>query len=130
MSKRRSGTSTARRLVILLAAVVVLPSIVLVWFGVRLLDQDRAMVQQRDFERRQAAAPAIVASLEHSLAEAERQLIAGQTPAGTARLTLTPDSAFLEPRNRAAWLPLADAMPEADDRSFETLEALESDNLT
>jgi signal transduction histidine kinase len=130
METRRSSTSTARQLVILLAAVAVLPSIVLVWFGIRLLDQDRELVSQRDFERRQAAAPVIVASVERALVDAERQLIAGQTPSGTVRLTLTPNSASVEPREKAAWLPVAAAMPEAEDRSFDKSEVVESRNLT
>ena len=130
MAKRRSSASTARRLVILLAAVAVLPSIVLVWFGVRLLDQDRELVRQRDLERRQAAAPTIVASLERSLVEAEHRLLTVDIPPGATRLRLTPNSATVEPRDRAAWLPVASTLPEAEDGAFEKAEVLEARNLT
>jgi hypothetical protein len=41
-------------LIALLAAVALLPSTLLVWFGVRMLEQDRELVAQRDFERRRS----------------------------------------------------------------------------
>jgi hypothetical protein len=63
-------------LIALLTAVAWLPSALLVWLGVRLLDQDQEMVAQRDFERRQAAAPAIVANPARELERPLGQLVA------------------------------------------------------
>jgi signal transduction histidine kinase len=130
MGRRRAASSSARRLIAMLAAVALLPSALLVWFGVRMLEQDRELVAQRDFERRQAAAPAIVASLERALSDTERELIGGRTPAGGVRLELTARTASVEPRTRAAWLPMAPHLPETPDAPFRAAETVEQRNLT
>jgi hypothetical protein len=48
-------------------AVVVPPAVTLVWLGLRLLDQDRALAVQRAAERRDAALQSVAYSLEQSL---------------------------------------------------------------
>jgi signal transduction histidine kinase len=67
----------------LLAAFLVLtlgPSLGLVWLGWRLLDQDRALEQQRIDERRERAADQVVASLQHALQTSELDLVQLRVP--------------------------------------------------
>src|SRR5512139_421793 len=68
----------------LLAAFLVLtlgPSLGLVWLGWRLLDQDRALENQRIEERRERAADQVVASLQRALQVSELDLAQLRTPA-------------------------------------------------
>ena len=129
MARRRTPTLPGRRLVILLVAVALLPSALLIWFGARLLEQDRELLAQRDFERRQAAAPAVVASLQRGLADAERNLLAGTTPEASVRIELTSRATLVEPRARAAWIPAPAPLREATETTFERAELVEQRNL-
>jgi len=68
----------------LLAAFLALtlgPSLGLVWLGWRLLDQDRALEQQRIDERRERASDQIVASLQRALQTSELDLAQRRAPA-------------------------------------------------
>jgi signal transduction histidine kinase len=127
MASRRFRPS-ASRLAMLLVAVTVLPSTLLVWFGIRLAAQDEELVRQRDFERRQAAAPVIVSNIQRLLADAEHSLISGDIPAATVRLRLTARAVTVEPRQGAAWLPVVPALPEATDDLFANAESIEQRN--
>ena len=79
----------SRTLALLLLTVTLLPATTLVWLGVRLLEQDRSLLAQRDFERRQAATRAAIHSLQFSLADAERHLLGDPVPEGTVRLRMS-----------------------------------------
>ena len=77
--------SSSRTFALLLLAVTVPPATMLVWLGVQLLQQDRSLLAQRDFERRQASIRAVMHSLQLSLAEAERRLLDDPVPDGRAQ---------------------------------------------
>src|SRR6266545_8214939 len=108
---------SSRTLALLLLAVTLLPATTLVWLGVRLLEQDRSLLAQRDFERRQAATRAVIHSLQLSLAEAERHLLDDPVPDGTVRLTIAATGVVTHPDNRVLWVP-ASRTTEVDDGRF------------
>ena len=85
-SALRSGSS--RTLTILLVAVVLTPSVALVWLGMRLIEQDRALLAQRETERREAVTEAVARSLSAALENAAQLSADGAAPAGAARLTV------------------------------------------
>src|SRR5215471_13813273 len=95
----------SRRLAILLLAVTLPPAVALVWLGWQLLLQDRSLLAQRDFERRQAATDAIVHSLQLSVTDAERHVLDGPVPAGMVRLLFGPAGMEAQPADRVGWLP-------------------------
>ena len=65
------------------------PAVALVWLGLRLLEQDRALAVQRSVERRQAALQAAAFSLEQSLSESQRWFADDPPPDGVVRFTLS-----------------------------------------
>jgi len=124
MSKR-SRTMGARRLAVLLFLVALPPALTLVWLGLQLLDEDRALLTQRELEQRQAALDAVVRSLGQSLTMAERALAEGPPPAGMVRFVLTGDSIRAEPADRVLWLPQPQLLPAAESAVFADVELLE-----
>jgi signal transduction histidine kinase len=105
MTDKLFRAARSRRLAILLLAVTVPPAVALVWLGWQLLLQDRSLLAQRDFERRQAATDAVVHSLQLSVTDAERHLLDGPLPAGMVRLLIGPAGMEAQPPDRVAWLP-------------------------
>jgi len=128
MSKGRLSGSSPRALAVLFLAVVAPPAITLVWLGIQLLQQDRSLGAQRDLERRQAAAQAVLRSLEHSLAEVERLTEAplpAPLPDGVVRFTVSPTGVEAQPPARVLWLPVPRSMPPAEARQFAETEKIE-----
>ncbi|UCF37497.1 MAG: hypothetical protein JSU96_01105 [Acidobacteriota bacterium] len=120
----RFSTGSSRRLAFLFLGVVVPPAVTLVWLGLQLLDQDRALLAQRELERRESAAAQIVRSLELSIAE----LV--QTPAeslreGLVRLSVSSVGILATPPDRIFWYPVSNALEEADPQPFVEYELLE-----
>jgi len=104
-------------LTLLFLAVLVPPAVTLVWLGVQLLEQDRNLWKQRDLERRQTSADAVVRSLEQMLSEAERW--GGHSiPEGALRVVISSGEAHTDPPGTALWLPAAPPTTEADAREF------------
>jgi signal transduction histidine kinase len=107
------------------------PSTLLIWFGWRSLQQDRALALQRVQERRDQAADLIVAGLEQSLAAAEQALRdpaamqALAVPEGAVAVVLTPDHIEAFPKNRLLYYPITLASHEAPARLFAEAEDLE-----
>lgn len=66
-----------RRLPVLLAAATLIPAIVLVWLGVRLLQQDRELDRQRQRERLEVAAGRVALEIDRWLQDLEADLVAG-----------------------------------------------------
>jgi len=64
----------SRRLLLLFLGVTLLPSMGLIWLGWHLLQQDRALMDQRIQERRERAADLLVAALEQKLLATEQNL--------------------------------------------------------
>src|SRR5688572_274015 len=125
MFSERLWRGRSRSLTLLLLAVAVPPAATLVWLGWLLLQQDRALLMQRDFERRQVAAQTAVRSLELSLAAAERVVFAGPVPEGMVRLVLSAERVDAQPADRVLWLPAMRRAELADDRRFADAERLE-----
>ena len=66
-----------RRLPVLLAAATLIPAVVLVWLGVRLLQQDRELDRQRQRERLEVAAGRVALEIDRRLQDLEAELVAG-----------------------------------------------------
>ena len=115
----------SRKLVVLLLAVAVPPAATLVWLGLQLLTQDRALLAPREAGRHQAEAHAVARNLDSALAGAERLLSGGPVPAGMARATMTPDGVIVKPNDALLWLPVSRADRAPADASFDEAEALE-----
>ena len=125
MRTLRPWSGSSRRLTLLFLAVLVPPAITLVWLGVQLLEQDRNLWKQRDLERRQTAADAIVRSLDQMLSEAERWPAGHPVPEGALRVVVLSGEAHTDPPGLALWLPAPLAAAEADTRGFTDPEMLE-----
>src|SRR5262245_41938607 len=111
MRTRSLWRSNSHRLTLLLLAVAVPPAATLVWLGLQLLQQDRALFAQRDLERRQVAMQSAIRSLEQSLADAERRYFDEAVPDGMVRFRISPQGLDAQPRNRVLWLPVSGPMP-------------------
>ena len=125
MFSERLWRGRSRSLALLLLGVAVPPAATLVWLGWLLLQQDRALLAQRDFERRQVAVQTAVRSLELSLAAAERVVLAGAVPEGMVRLVLSTERVDAQPADRVLWLPARRRAELDDDRRFADAERLE-----
>ena len=100
MTNRRLLRPSSRRLALLLLAVAVPPAATLVWLGLQLLQQDRELLTQRDFERRQTAVQAVARALGQAVAQAERRASEGSLPEGMVRLLFSADGIDAAPRDR------------------------------
>ena len=123
MGGRLSGGSS-RRLAVLFLAVVAPPAVTLVWLGLQLLEQDRSLWAQRELERRQVTAQAVIRSLEQSLAEGARPT-QSPPPEGMVRFTVSEHGVVASPTDRVLWLPVAPGFEEAEVRQFADAEQLE-----
>jgi hypothetical protein len=114
MMPRRPGRLPPRKTVALFVAVAAVSVIALVWMGVRLLTQERALEAQRLQERREAAADRVVAALEQVLLAEERRLANPRAPdlaagddlllfvAGPTGIKTSPEKAILFTRDAGA----------------------------
>jgi signal transduction histidine kinase len=105
--------------------VLIPAALALGWLGVRLLEQDRLLVRQREAERQAAAADAITRSLAQYLGEAERQFEKGTPPNGTLAVTRTPAGIEVAPERLVAWIPDGGLLPNAPEAPFRATERLE-----
>jgi len=125
MRDRGTWGGSSPRLAALFLAVVLPPAATLVWLGLQLVEQDRSLWAQRELEGRQAAAEAIVDSLNQSLAEAERHMSEADLPAGAVRFVVSPQGVEAHPRTRVLWLPTAPVMQAAEAAPFTEAEIFE-----
>jgi signal transduction histidine kinase len=125
MRPERVWTGSSRTLAALLLAVVVPPAAMLVWLGVRLVQQDRTLFAQRELERRTTALVASVRVFESSLSGVERFLSDGPLPDGVVRLIFDRHAVDASPLDRVLWLPMPRPLRPADARSFAAAETLE-----
>jgi len=75
MTSLRIRGHPSRNTAILFLCVAGISVVALIWMGVRLMQQDRALETQQLEERRQAAADRLIASLEQVLSAEERRLV-------------------------------------------------------
>lgn len=115
MPRERLWSVNSRKLALLFLAVVALPAVTLVWLGVQLLQQDRALLAQRELENRQAAAQSIIRSLEQILRDAP----------GAIRFTISESSLPADPAAMLLWSPAPPRLPEAASNPFAEAESLE-----
>jgi signal transduction histidine kinase len=133
MATLQAWRGAPRRLILSFTLVLLAPAAAVVWLGVRLVDEDRALASRQLRERRESAADRIVAGLEQALSATERQLAGGSVagafpfrPADDAvMLTLTRDAVDVSPADRLLYrpvLPTAPAEPVAEFVEGESLE--------
>ena len=107
------------------------PSTLLVWFGWRSLQQDRALALQAVQERRSQAADLIVSGLEQSVAGAEQSLRdpsameALAKPEGAVAVVLSADHIEVSPGDRLLYYPVAPSGPEPSAQAFAAADDLE-----
>jgi len=105
--------------------------VALVWMGVRLVRQDRALEAQQLEERREAAADRVVAALEQLLAAAEQRLaeteISDFSPAEKDALLFVAGSGQIRvwPENALPYYPVMPAGREAPPRLYAAAESAE-----
>jgi len=123
--RSQSWTASSRRLALLFFAVALPPAVTLVWLGLQLLNEDQALLTQRQIERRQGDADAIVRSLNQSLIEAEAALNDPHVPAGMVRFVIRAEAIRAEPADRVVWMPQVSRPPVDDSGRFAAAERME-----
>jgi len=118
-----------RNLLVLFALVTLLPAATLVVLGVRLLQQDRALAEQRRGEMLEHAADRAVRALEQEILSLTRRLKEGFAPAdvpdGAVYAVLRAGRIDALPAARMPYYPDAPGAKEPPAAPFEALEALE-----
>src|SRR5687768_17102532 len=105
LSKRRARPPLM--LVALITGVTVVPLLILVWLGYRLLEQDVALEQQQIQQRVERAADLVVAALGQELSLVEQQLESdrGPWPDGVLVADFRSDGVRVQ-SGRVAYLPV------------------------
>lgn len=117
--------SRSLRLTALLVAVLTVPAVALVWLGVRLTRQDRALLRQQVIEQQATALRNVGQSLALSLARAEQEVVDGRASNDVVRFTIDVDGLHANPPGNLLWLAGAPALPEVADASLDQIERLE-----
>jgi signal transduction histidine kinase len=119
LSRLSRWTRVPRNLTAAFLAVAAVSVVALIWLGVRLVAQDRALEAERLRERRESAADRVVAALDQALSADERSLVGlsgkAQHP-GTAGLALVVADAGgfrVLPETGLLYYPMAPTLPEA-----------------
>src|SRR5258708_27895818 len=104
-----------RNLVALILGITVAPLATLLWLGWRLLEQDRMLAGQQVQQRVERAADLVVAALQRALSSDAQKLAAGseQWPDGAVAVTFRGGMVEAHPKERLAWLPAVEPLPEA-----------------
>lgn len=116
---------------VLFLGIATVSIMVLVWMGVRLLQQDRALEAQRLEEQREAAADRMIVALEKVLSEEEQKLADGPTgnfsPAAEDYLMIIVDSGEIRvwPENTLLYYPVMSPGREASSRLYADAEKAE-----
>lgn len=119
------------RLIALFVLITLVPSLLLVVFGWRLFQQERAIGLQRVQEGRAQAADLAVSGLQQSLAAAERQLENADglrsvsAPEDSVAVVFTPDRMEAVPEKRLLYYPYTTTGDHAPAGTFATGETLE-----
>jgi signal transduction histidine kinase len=123
----KGSTLSSRSLVALIVGIAVVPLTTLLWLGWRLLEQDRALEQQQVRQRVERGADLIVSALQRAVSVSEQRLVStnGQWPDGAAAVTFRDGQIEAFPRERIAYLPVVQPLPEAPAATFVAGEDLE-----
>src|SRR5262245_54058327 len=95
------------------------------WLGLQLLEQDQRPLADRDLERRETAADAIVRSLERTLAALDGALERRSAPEGSVFIRRDAAQTIIQPSSRILWLPIAPHRDDENTEAFEEAEAAE-----
>ena len=131
MPRLSRWTRVPRNLTVAFLAVAAVSVIALIWLGVRLVGQDRALEAERLREKRESAADRVVAALDQALSADERSLVGlpgkGHHP-GTPGLALVVAEAGefrVLPETGLLYYPAAPLPPEAAAHLYRTAEESE-----
>jgi hypothetical protein len=133
MATQGAWLGASRRLILSFVLALLVPATAVVWLGVRLIEQDRALASRQLRERRESAADRLIAGLEQAVSSTERRLDGEPTglpiqPDDDAVLvTLRPSGIEAYPRDRLLYLPAIPPInrPAEPTAPFEAGEALE-----
>ena len=127
--------SLPRKLPGLFLVATLVPVSVLVWLGWRLLEQDRALENQRTLERLEDTADLMVAAIDRRiagiqdrLAEPDASYSTSDLPGDSLAVILGPDSLDAFPRGRLLFCPQVAPLPNVLDEVFEKGELRELRN--
>src|SRR5437016_5198353 len=142
MALSRAWLRPPGNLLILFGVVLFLPAAALITLGVRLLDQDRALVRQRQSDLLERAADQGVRALEQDLSMLRKRLVGpacdpADVPEDAVCVVLRPDRFEAVPPQRIAYYPLSPGLrgsglresPSAPFRESEALEFGEAPNF-
>ena len=127
----RTWLGASQRLILSFVLVLLVPATAVVWLGVRLIEQDRALASRQLKERRESAADRLIAGLEQAVSSTERHLDGDPTslpirPDDEAVLvTLRPSGIEAYPKDRLLYLPAIVSGLAEPTAVFEAGEALE-----
>src|SRR5947207_11343798 len=131
MATPRVWVGASRRLILSFVLVLLVPAAAVVWLGVRLIEQDRALASRQLRERRESAADRLIAGLEQAVSSTERRLD-GEPAALPIRsdddavlLTMRPSGIETYPKDRLLYLPAIPPGPAEPIAPFEAGEELE-----
>lgn len=116
----RRQTIKTRTLMGAIAAVALLPLVLLLWVGWRLLEQDRTLAGQQVAQRVERAADIVTAALERAVSASDQRMAAGAGDWAEGAVVLRVARGRLEatPRGRLAWVPVAAPLPQASEAVF------------
>lgn len=129
--KPRAWAGASRRLLLSFVFVLLVPAAAVVWLGVRLIDQDRALALRQLRERHESAADRLVAGLEQAVASTERRLdgdparLAIGTDDDAVVVTLGPAAFEAHPKDRLLYVPATPSRSPEPGDAFEPGESLE-----
>ena len=121
----RATLGASRRLILSFVLVLLVPALAVVWLGVRLIEQDRAIASCQLQERRESAADRFVAGLEQAVSSTERRLDGEPTALGirsdddAVLLILRPSGIEAYPTDRLLYVPPRPAGPAELTEAFE-----------
>ena len=120
-----------RRLLVSFTLLLLVPGAAVVWLGLRLLEQDRAIEARQLLERREVAADRLVSGLEQALSATERRLsgdadsVPIQPDEDAVLMTGRIGAVAAYPSHRLLYLPQAPVAPLEAAAAFQAGEALE-----
>src|SRR5215472_13216537 len=114
-----------QRLIASFVLLLLFPAAAIVWLGVRLLDQDRALESRQLQERRSNACDRVTATLEQALAATERQLGSLHPDGDAVQVTFAGDRIDAQPPGRLLYYPVVPRAAEAEPSVFAAADDLE-----